>query len=75
MSKLTRPSIGTFSQSVDDLWCHLDNVALVANEPRAAHCLLSLRLIEEADWNAIVRDIYMSGFDRWLPYNLENWGG
>lgn len=34
----------------------------MANESRAARCLLALRRIEEVHWDATFRDIQTSGF-------------
>lgn len=72
MSKLTHPCIGPLSQRVYNLLIHWNKVAIVCREPRAAHCLPSLRRIEEIDLDAIFRDVETSGFGRWLPYNFEN---
>lgn len=71
MRKLTRPCIGPLSQRVNDLWCHWEKVVLVDNEPRAAHCLLALRHIEEMDWNANFRGIQTSGFGLSLSYDSK----
>lgn len=46
MSKLTRICFCPLSQCVDELWRHWIKVALISNDPRAGHCLLSLSLIE-----------------------------
>lgn len=43
MSKFARTCIGPLSHRVDYLWRHSENVSLVAHEPCATHCLLSLR--------------------------------
>lgn len=49
ISKLTRPLISPLSPLADNLWLHLNKVAMASCDPRTAHCLLALRRIEEID--------------------------
>lgn len=43
---------------------------LVVNEPRAAHCLLHLRRIEEVGRDATFSDVQTTGFGLCLPYDF-----
>lgn len=44
---------------------------MVARENRAAHCFLTLRLIDEINCDVTFRDVQTSGFGRWLTFNFN----